>query len=90
MKYLIKGKIYYPIKCGEPKDWYFGEKDATCGDCGVAYGKQHTMGCDIERCPCCGGQLISCDCGTKYEIDEKMPKLKISKLIEEQMKNSEM
>jgi hypothetical protein len=31
-----------------------------CGDCGVMPGGVHHFGCDMERCPSCDGQLISC------------------------------
>jgi len=33
-----------------------------CHDCGCEEGQLHKLGCDMERCPFCGHQLISCDC----------------------------
>jgi hypothetical protein len=33
-----------------------------CGDCGVTRGGWHHPGCDLQRCPACGRQLISCGC----------------------------
>lgn len=39
---------------------------AVCGDCGVTEGEIHEYECDMEVCPFCGGQLISCNC----DIDE--------------------
>jgi len=41
-------------------------KRERCGDCHALEGEYHELGCDLERCPFCGGQLISCDCC--YEI----------------------
>lgn len=38
-----------------------------CGDCGVAVGALHHPGCDLERCPFCGGQAIGCGC--RYDED---------------------
>mgnify|MGYP001625253174 FL=1 len=71
-KYLIKGKLYDPILFGdEDEDWVGAEENPTCGDCGVHVGEKHLDMCDIERCPACGLQFISCDCGIKYELEEK-------------------
>lgn len=37
-------------------------KQRNCHDCNAAPGQFHHPGCDMERCPKCGGQAISCDC----------------------------
>lgn len=36
--------------------------EEPCGDCNVGDGCLHHLGCDNEKCPKCGGQLISCGC----------------------------
>ena len=38
------------------------DEDRTCHDCNARPGALHHYGCDMERCPVCEGQLISCDC----------------------------
>lgn len=34
----------------------------NCPECKAAPGALHTPGCDVERCPSCGCQFISCGC----------------------------
>jgi hypothetical protein len=38
-----------------------------CGDCSALPGEVHGPGCDMERCPGCGGQAIGCACLLDYE-----------------------
>lgn len=57
------GRDYDPIKVGNPGDWYFGKPaDTRCGDCNAMIGHYHHPGCDMEICPVCKGQLLSCGC----------------------------
>ena len=61
------------------------KQKARCGDCAVEEGEIHWYGCDMEVCPFCGYQLLSCDCmcdaaehsdqGLPCESDEWLDKL---------------
>jgi hypothetical protein len=49
------------IRYGSEKtDWNAGK--IPCHDCRVLAGEFHVPSCDVEECPVCGEQLISCDC----------------------------
>lgn len=54
------GKLYPRRKHGE--EGHAFPEDLRCHDCGAKVGYYHHFGCDMERCPICGRQLISCDC----------------------------
>ncbi len=65
--YVIGGKSFERIRYGdEPNDW--GANEHPCGDCAIVKGQFHVPSCDIECCPSCKEQAISCDC--EYEGDD--------------------
>lgn len=53
----INGEVY-------DRDTTYYDTNKQCHDCGIvnAKGNVHHFGCDVERCPICKGQLISCGC----------------------------
>jgi hypothetical protein len=65
---------YERIRYGdEPDDWG-ARRGHPCGDCGVPPGSFHHPGCDIEACPSCGDQQLSCWCGDRVWEDETRQK----------------
>jgi len=51
--YSIEGQSFARIRHG---------RRAPCDECAVVRGELHVPGCDLERCPACRGQAISCGC----------------------------
>ena len=63
---------------------------ARCQDCGVMPSRFHHPGCDVQECPLCGRQLLSCGCRfdedgpdeaddedrDQFEIDVTVPDLR--------------
>lgn len=57
--FVIGGRTLHRVPYGsERPPW----RRTTCGDCAVRKGQLHVAGCDIEECPACGWQSISCGC----------------------------
>lgn len=57
------GRVDYPDGTSLPASTeHFSEVSGRCHDCNIKHGGFHHPGCDTERCPKCGGQLISCGC----------------------------
>lgn len=72
-------EVEFPDGVKMPAIPYDGEE--RCHDCGVSMGGNHHPGCDMERCPRCRGQIISCGC--LYDDDD------ILKDIEESFNDAE-
>jgi hypothetical protein len=61
---LIEGVRFSRIPYGSESESR-GADTHPCRDCRVIKGEFHVSGCDVEECPCCHGQLITCDCEAK-------------------------
>jgi len=64
----ILDTIYPRVKYGEEEEDWGAETGKLCHDCFAAPGQFHMDGCDVERCPICGGQAIGCGCS--WEDDD--------------------
>ena len=58
---IIGGREFPRIRYGEESDDWGADRE-PCHDCSVVKGQLHVAGCDVEKCPKCRGQAITCDC----------------------------
>ncbi len=55
--------------------------EEICPSCGTKTGDMHTLGCPVELCPWCGGQLNHCNCRfEQLEVEELTDETKIEEL----------
>lgn len=60
----IAGRTRTRIRYGrEGAGW--ADSTDPCHDCAAISGELHVPGCDMERCPACRGQAISCGCASE-------------------------
>ena len=58
-EFLIRGERFARIRQVSPPVGPNGR----CGECGIQRMGFHHFGCDMEPCPKCRRQLLSCGCG---------------------------
>jgi hypothetical protein len=60
------------------------DRDITlCPVCLVEEGEYHTLGCPVEICPWCGGQLTRCNCRfDQLDLEELENEAEIERLLE--------
>lgn len=67
LTYVVDGEELRRLRYG--RDGSAGARRYNCHDCGVIYGQLHVPGCDMERCPACRDQAISCECDIEAADD---------------------
>jgi ppGpp synthetase/RelA/SpoT-type nucleotidyltranferase len=67
--YCIDDNDYRRVPYGREIEFRGVDIRQYCYDCGVETGQYHVPGCDVEVCPKCGYQSISCSCDDDDDDD---------------------
>ena len=67
---MAKGIEMPRIPYGD-EDFDWGAAERPCHDCGALKGELHGFGCDVEECPGCSEQRLSCDCEPLDDLDDE-------------------
>jgi hypothetical protein len=67
--FIIGTKLYEPLPWGRERRFGRPRPNFACPDCATPPGGIHHHGCDVEQCPVCHGQAITCSCGELGEWD---------------------
>ena len=59
---LILGRPYRRIRYQQERGYRGLPRPAQCHDCDAHAGELHQAGCEVEECPACHRQAISCGC----------------------------
>ena len=65
-----KGVKYKRFKYGD-SEWGTPIVHEYCPDCAASTDEYHYVGCDIERCPKCYRQFLSCDCELEVYLEKE-------------------
>jgi hypothetical protein len=65
--YIVGERRLPRIRYGDESDDWRADI-IPCHDCAVVKGQLHVPDCDVEECPNCNGQAISCDCALQPSV----------------------
>lgn len=67
------GRDFPRVRWGREPGWGPLAEGERCFDCGTPLGGVHHPGCDIEQCPACRGQALSCGCSFEEDTAPAVP-----------------